>query len=321
MEHLPRVQKPYRPLKARYLGGEYLEDHFSDFGDFLQRNNLDVETIRDGTFGSHSREDVAQLLQSWFYFGMLQEMLQIPVKHSDFVGSRNDKGEAYITTEKLRGYLARWKDQIEVEKREPAVLEARNDRFIHCSLVTFKAWKELGTDFTSILGPDIALSIHLLATCLEHAANSVASIDADDLPWRATRNPIVTERLLKMGWCPTIVDQTEFSDKVALPYFLSLLGLPKDQKHLLEVGAPGCKVGDEGCKTKHVNNNTFRPKHTDESYDEGHCEFLGADGEEVRKVVEKGGIPIVHLNTDGEKPRIEVTALKGYMQYTAFSHV
>jgi hypothetical protein len=319
MEHLPALQNPYQPLEARYLGGEYGDEHFNDLGSFLQSTGQSLETIQQGNFEPHSKEIVARFMQSWFYFGMLQEMLQIPIQASDFIGRRNEKGEANITTEKLRDYLAKWKDQIEIEEKKPAILEMRNDRFIRCSRITHTAWKELGETFTAILGPDIALSIHLLATCLEHAANSIAGIDVDDLPWRLTRNPIVTQRLIDMGWCPTIVEQTQSSCRVALPYFLTLLGPPKDQSHLLKVGAPGCKVGDAGCSTKHVSNATFRLKHLNDC--DQSCELVAADNDEIRKIVAKGGIPIAHLITDDRRPRIEVAELRGCMQYTAFSHV
>jgi hypothetical protein len=153
-----------------------------------------------------------------------------------------------------------------------------------------------------------------------HAISSITDIDLDDLLWRTTRNPIVTQRLLDMGWCPTIVEQTEFSSRVALLYFLTLLGPPKDQSHRLEFGAPGCKFDDKGCNTKHVNNETFRPRHFDNGCDES-CEFVAADNDEVQSIVAKGGIPIAYLNTEYEKPRIEITELKGTLQYTAFSHV
>lgn len=320
MEHLPVVQNPYEPLAARYLGGEYSDEHFSDLGDFLQCKGQSLEIIQQGNITPHCKEIVARLMQSWFYFGMLQEMLQIPIQASDFIGAPNEEGLANITTEKLRGYLAKWKDQIEIERKEPAVFQRRKDRFIRCSRITYQAWNTYGDLLTIILGPDIKLSIHLLATCLEHAASSVADIDVYDLPWRQTRNPIVTQKLIDMGWCPTIIEQTELICRVALPYFLTLLGPPRDQSHLLEVGAPGCTSEDEGCSTKHVNNETFRPKHCDNSCD-GTCEFVSADDGEVQRIVAKGGIPIVYLNLDHEKPRIEVTELQGCLQYTAFSHV
>lgn len=320
MEHLPIVQNPYKPLIAQYLGGEYHEEHFSELGEFLQRNGQNLDAILHGTFDPSAKERIAQLLQSWFYFGMLQEMLQIPIHISDFIGRVNDKGEANITTEKLRAYLAIWQSQIEIEKKEPALFQRRNERFIRCARITYLAWKTLDESLTILLGPSIVLSIHLLATCLEHAANSISDIDIENLPWRMTRNPIVTRRLIDMGWCPTIVEQTQFSCRVALPYFLTLLGPPKDQSHLLEIGAPGCVAGDEGCITKHVNNETFRPRHFSNCCD-GSCEFVAVDDDEVRRIVAEGGIPIVHLNNDGEKPWIEVTELKGCLQYTAFSHV
>jgi hypothetical protein len=325
MEHLPPVQTPYQPLRAQYLGGSWPPTPCLALSDFLQNENrhLNIEFIKSGTFDPLLRGEIARLLQSWFYFGMLQEMLQLPLQMSDFITTPDQEGKTFITTGKLRDYLATWKSQIELEKSTPAVLERRNARFITCARYTYNAWKSLGDTFANILGEDIELSIHLLATSLEHAANSIADIDIDYLPWRSTRNPIVTRRLLEMGWCPTVVEQTEFSCKVALPYFLSLLGPVRDARHVLDFegkeGGPGCEVGDEGCKTKQVNNETFVTKHFEGC--DGKCGFLEADKEKVRRVVEGGGIPIARLNTDGEKPVIEITELKGFMQYTAFSHV
>jgi hypothetical protein len=317
MEHLPHLESPYKPLKAQYLGGKYDQEVLSDFSDFQQRN-LSLEALRVGDYGEYSKEDIARLLQAWFYFGMLHEMLQIPIQDSDFIRTDPETSKEFITTKRLRDYLAKWKEQVEIEKSSPAGIGGRNERLIRCSFTTYNTWKVL-ENFTDIVGPEIELSIHLLGTCLEHAARIICEIEVSCSPWRAARNPLVTKRLVEMGWCPIIVDQLELESHVALPYFLSLLGPPKDQSHLLQgPGAPGCEVGDEGCHTKQVNNETFMAKHIIEGCK---CEFVAANSDDVKRVVGEGDIPVVHLITDGGTPRLEVKALKGFMQYTAFSHV
>lgn len=76
--------------------------------------------LETGNFGEFKVEDAISFLQSWLFFGMLEEILRTPIEIGTFV--RYEDGKKYITTEQIMNLMHDWEVRIqrrsETEKRK-----------------------------------------------------------------------------------------------------------------------------------------------------------------------------------------------------------
>lgn len=133
MDHLPNIRNArglgievvYLGCKAPLTGRgfwTYPEDHGWNtthlidtikFGAYLAL----VNAKKNRSFMQPS--EFATLLQGWWYFGMLSEVLCTEIYVSDFT-KENAPGKVLITTENLEIHLQRWKDRLEVLSQDDA---------------------------------------------------------------------------------------------------------------------------------------------------------------------------------------------------------
>ncbi|KAF8848026.1 hypothetical protein BDZ45DRAFT_733208 [Acephala macrosclerotiorum] len=133
MEHLPKIRNARElGIEVSYLGCKapsigrgfwtYPEDHGWNttplidtikFGAYLALANAkkDRSVVHPTEF--------AALLQGWWYFGMLSEVLGTEIEISDFT-KWNTLGKVLITTENLETHLQKWKARLEVLPQDEA---------------------------------------------------------------------------------------------------------------------------------------------------------------------------------------------------------
>jgi hypothetical protein len=133
MDHLPNIRNARGlGIEALYLGCKaplagrgfwtYPEDHG------WNTTHL-IDTIKFGAYlalvnAKKNRSlmqpsEFATLLQGWWYFGMLSEVLCTEIYVSDFA-KESASGKVLITTENLETHLQRWKDRLEVLSQDDA---------------------------------------------------------------------------------------------------------------------------------------------------------------------------------------------------------
>ncbi|KAI9821923.1 MAG: hypothetical protein M1827_002505 [Pycnora praestabilis] len=307
MDHYPPISRPYNPIQFPYLGGEY---DGGDFAGYPSRQQWDTDQLQRGNLQNKSAHDAARFLQTWLYFGMMHEILGIPIVTADFIFVDEHK-QRFITTRRLREYLHRWKLQIdrETESQGDALLR-RNQRVVDCLDHSYNVWnglKHLQVD------PKIELSIQLLASALEHAVTSICAIDVEDAPWRLSRNDFITERMVKDGWCPTVVEQISSTNHLALQSYASLLGPPHPK-----LEHENCHAGDHGCAAKNVDERSYVTKHHRVHCK---CDDIAVDLDMLRGIVQDGDIPLVHVEYQGSRPLLRILPFRKGMHYTAVSHV
>lgn len=330
MEHFPPILHPFDPIEVPYKGGTYQGGNFATYP-CDQTSPFDLARLQEGDLGEHSQDAVASMLQAWLYFGLLKETLQLDVNEADFV-RQDDNGRSLITTANLRSYLHRWKISHESAKADPAELARRKTRTVEALRTSHAEWADFN-DFAAIVGAEVELSIQLLGCALEHAVTSVSAnsaqerfepwVNGDEAPWRRTTSAFVEERMRRIGWCPSVIRQIRQPFKLALQTYVSLLRPSFD-------GGPEahgeCEFGDVGCRQNNINEATYVTRHVEgcECASKDPSAFLEVDGDELRRILKRGEIPLVYLDVGKERDgiaRLQVVSWMYERQYTAISHV
>ena len=312
MDHLPPVSKSYNAVEIPYLGGEYDGEEFTGYP---AQQNWDLEKLQAGDLQNRTALDAGSFIQSWLYFGMMQEVLGIDILTADFVRVDGSQKQ-FVTTHKLQEYLQTWRSQIDQEKASGPieVLINRNKRAVACLTHAYNVWFNFDEDERNrFVSPEIGLSIHILASALEHALTSVCEIPVKDTSWRLERNDFLTQRMIDYGWCPSIVEQICATNHLAFQYYASLL-LARSDPRVHEQ----CRAGHHGCSAKNVNNASYVTKH---HLPDCKCELITVDLNALRDIVQGGGIPLVYLEHRGPRTTAKIVPFRRGMQYTAVSHV
>ena len=331
MQHFPPIAQSSDPIRVPYLRGRYSGHRFETFLTD-QIPDLNFARLQRGDLCGVPQSTVAKLLQSWLFFGLLSETLQLEVRVDDFV--EQDTSEAgtsqqWITTARLRSYLRRWRAQHEGATTDPASSEAHLSEASTVLQSSFAIWSGF-EDFTSIVDPEIELSIQLLGSALEHAVESLSQSSPgrpyparsiwEASSWRRTRSILIERRMIRNGWCPTVVGQLGRPTMLALQAYVSLLkpwSKPNFEAHA------HCQVKDPGCQAVNVDQSRYLTRHAIEC----NCEAMGSmsllhiNMDELRETLSHGGIPIVYLDEKEGYPQLKVTRHVHSRQYTAISHV
>ena len=311
MDHFPPVSIPYNTVEIPYLGGEY---DGQEFKGYPARQHWDLGKLLAGDLQGRTIADAGRFLQTWLYFGMIHEVLGVEMLMNDFVRVGRSQ-HRFVTTHKLQEYLRTWKSRVDQEKElDLGALANRNQRAVACLTYAYNVWFTFDEkEKDRLVGPQIGLSIHILASTLEHALNCVCEIPVADVPWRLERNQFLTQRMIDYGWCPSTVEQICVNNFVSFQYYASLLAAPSDPKRHKQ-----CKAGDHGCSGKNVDNASYVTKHHLPHLE---CDFLEVDLDVLGDIVQAGNIPLVYLENKGLEASIKIVPFKPGMQYTALSHV
>lgn len=323
MDHIPSTSNPHNPISVPYLGGSY--DNAECFSTFLSHKEIDLEALQAGPRVDNLQLDhEAKTLQAWFFFGMLREVLQLEIVEADFIQVKDGRG--WMTTRNLKGYLHRWKEEHESTKRYPMRLEERKRRAQECIVLSYGVWKDFDEGlFGQIVGQEVELSIQILAAALEHAVLSV-SANCQDCEWIGwvgmayslwrtnARSNFLTQRMLKDGWCPSLVERICDPNHLSVQYLVSLFGPPTRRDHR------DCQTNDRGCRALTVRNYGYRTLHAIEGCS---CEFLIPEMAELCRIIDEGGIPVLCLDNAAVngKRKLKVERHRKGIEYTAISHV
>lgn len=312
MDHFPPVSNPYNPVEVPYLGGEYDGQEFTGYP---ARQHWDLGKLQAGHLQGRTIADAGSFLQAWLYFGMLHGVLGVDFLTTDFVRV-DDSEERFVTTHKLRPHLQKWRSQIEQEKASGSgdALANRNKQAVSCLTHAYNVWFSFDKhERDRLVSPAIGLSIHILASTLEHALTLVCEVPVRDVPWRLERNDFLTQRMIGYGWCPSVVEQICAENHLAFQYYANLLVSRSDPSRHKQ-----CKTGDHGCSAKTVDNASYVTKH---HLPDCKCEYITINLDVLDGIVQSGSIPLVHLETKGAEITVKIVPFKKGMHYTALSHV
>lgn len=300
MEHLPPVTNPYDPILVPYIGD--CEYDSLDFASYPTRRGFDLDRLLDGDLQGTSVPAVASFLQIWLYFGFMQELLGVKIQTDDFVRT-DDAGRKWIMTEKLPGILHTIRQQVDARKTLPEYtaeqIKQRNQQITDCLSLEYHVWEQLSRQAVNPLPPEISLSIQVLAITLQVGltqllcSNSAGKLaNRSDIPWerslhfRLTRSPFLTDRMLKQGWCPIVIEQIRSHCNVIGQYYASLLGPP-----LRKLDHSSCSKDDKDCQgVKQLQ--SLKLAH---EIEDCQCMILNVPKEKLQAVIEEHEIPVLQL--------------------------
>jgi hypothetical protein len=111
MNFVPRVHDFTQPeILVPYL--DIVEYDGGSFHGFPKRKHWDRVQLHHGNYEEHPREQTESFIQSWLYFALFCEVLQVQQwNRQDFV-SHDDQGNRWVNAERLPLLMKQWKIQI-----------------------------------------------------------------------------------------------------------------------------------------------------------------------------------------------------------------
>ena len=281
---------------------------------------FDKQKIVLGDYSNHSAADIASFLQSWLFFGLLEEFLGFKVDRDPFIVQTADGGLFVSTREALPACLTQW------AKKRP-VARTHFDRIEAC-LVEAKAFVPVLMDPNCPLPPEVALSIQLLGATLE----IVSDQKFPRYPPRRFSKPaktgwgmpkIVETWLTRAAWCCN--DIARASETLSLPTLIYAASIVRREEVPFDTHGP-CTV--DACVARDFRGKPYHTRHThDESYDCGG--FLGWSDKQMdrmRQILDETGVPVLILDVDDtpspSPPSVKIDVVDSTQtRYISFSHV
>lgn len=253
--------------------------------------------------------ELERFLQTWLFFGLLQETLGERFVQDDFVHRTHSK--VVISTKALPGKLRQLMN-------DPNLDHKRLTHLYQCLTMTMIALNATPKEFNAKLKISIAATAEIIDTSLILAAEArdisteIVSTswcwgDFDESSLR------VAEMQKRNGWCPALASSTlgKFYSLQAKIYLSKITQTYKRGVH------DDCSF--EGCSALRIDPSTYKSLHRHS----GICTDVKADQIEVVKVLKDGKNALLDLGLNQTSGEISVTivAAQPNSWYIALSHV
>lgn len=347
MDHFPLFGQMLKPLVEIGLLDEVPYDN-QGFQDFPLRVGFGEEEISEGLFVGdssllqHKLSEYASLIQSWFYWGLLNECLQHQVLSSDFLEQAPGGGQC-LTTANLERHFVSWAQRLEKMDADVSERHIRNAEGVLgrtiflLTTLSFRIEKacnkdesDLNTQFwrlhgREILPHDLELSICALGYAIDHTIKVLSSelgLHKSESGTRPAAHwytpPMLTNLLRICKFCES--DRKYFTDDtygfITACMAVTRPGLAREGDH------SNCKA--DRCEADNINVSSYKMVHAKDSCS---CSvFMSQQAwHEMLRIIEEGGIPFVRLKFKSadphEEPEFEVLPATPDSKYVAFSHV
>jgi hypothetical protein len=314
MDHLPVFRHSVGPYpRVPYICKEKYDD--LPFAQYQDRRGFNVERLYNRDFSQRPREETAPFLQTWLYFGSLNEIFgfQRPVNQDYFI-ERDGLGSR-ICTKHLNDYITTWAGQMNslaAESREECTATFR--RVGVCLNTLHKIYHSLSTCSDTPLPWEVTLSLGILGCTIDHALQWLWGLDVGR-DWALDDAAAV--RMFDFGWCPRdIAVSREFLSEIPM-YCISHIARPSDSYNHRE-------CSQESCRLNQIDERAYVTKHRSSGCQCSHVQSMQDD---IYRVLDKGGVPVISLvpnrQQDGSR-RFDVKVKEGGAMihyYIAISHV
>jgi hypothetical protein len=316
MDHIPLPLGGLDPIDVPYVSTLAFDNE--DFETFPTRAGFPPVDDHNGWLDIGS-DQIASLLQTWLYFGLIAAVLDRDISHADFVLERGLQTPRLVSSLALISLLDDWSastaravNELPQEERASRLLEAGAAALSHFQLLPQATVSPL---------PDILLSISLLITTLAEAAfrytdGPVGAVT--QRPRTATSIPdpiaeLLARKLLAAGWCPFRVRNVLSDHSYMAIYYISRLRDP----FAPHISHAGCT--SDRCVGNTVDMANYTTRHVEASCA---CPHSSVPEEKIRSIIDAGGIPIVRVKVSrGGDVHLEVRAADSGARYIAISHV
>ena len=318
MDHLPRPygielgEKDHVPYVSSkdYHGVPFLEYAKSNQAYQVAQDIQDAASMSlyGSTMETHELE---RFLQTWLFFGLLQETLGDIFDYGDYVDTDVKGSKVVISTRKLPEKLNKW-------LQDPNLTEERLTHLSQCLEMTYFALIAAPSTFDAKVKIGIAASAEVLSTALivaMKARNTSTTLDALR-GWGGFDIPSlrVAEMQKRCGWCPAQASfaLTKFKSLQAKIY-LSKITKPYSNQVIHNT----CSFED--CHALRIDPLKYESLHLHP----GTCKDVEANQEEVVKALKNGKNALLDLSLNPVSSEISVTVVEARPDswYIALSHV
>lgn len=302
---VPFLQYDYYPYVYSGPWNTYPERQGYEYSEFY---GIDAET-----YPKSLKNSLAAFVQSWLFFGVLEEFLGIPCFVGDWT-TKNYKGDQILSTARLYNKLENWRLQIsscdETQKIEAC------DRLDHLldRMYYFHGMLSLSlTDYTmysDLLPQTLNLSLDILHATLTIARNVVFT--SNILPFPNYRHSVlVKDQVLRDRWCLSDIYRVYQDSSVLGQYYVSRLGP-------LSVSSIHSQCTEDHCKAWQVDHLTYQTKHR---FSHCQCSMICVSTEAVADILRAGYIPSVCFDAEAKTITVSPTNSHSSLTFTAISHV
>ena len=318
MDHIPCLEGDlWQHIRAPFLCRESYDGlSFSEYPVRKGWQSVESDTIE---FDQRSPDESSAFLQTWLFFGMLMDVLDIPVALKDFIQ------DGYVTTKRLSQYTYQWYERLSSMSEE--YRQDHHPRAQRCLM------KVRDCCFTLLdeskpncpLTSEICLSIRILGESLSQAKhwiwiNMIGKNPTGYIDIRSKwgNSKLLERHLLERKWCPNHIaflqDYPPASSNSGL-YYASSLHRPRQRVHT------DCSI--EMCVASQTDTNSYQTKHSTRISPkcDGRCAKVQPSLDAIRTVLQAGGIPLLSTSISNGQVQTQVLEYKAGIEYVAISHV
>lgn len=287
-----------------------------DFLDYPRQWHFTPEQLSTGTFSQDDSHLAAAVVQNWLFFGLLEEVFQVPVPEDDFTCA-SETGRRSLTTRVLHKYGGEWQERCqnmsEAEKSEARerLREVFHGCFRFFRLFLQGARNQYPENFDQYLNP-----LAVLVETLRHWTVSVIGLGGEPDPLPSTLCPEATTTLVNRGWCPFVIGKMLFPhhSPSLFTYATFFAKCPST------LGQDHTNCTRNGCTVTNVDVSTYKARHNSRYCKEQEgipCTTLIPDLPTVKQLLQDGQIPVLSFSEDGGLKVLPHT----HQAFIAISHV
>lgn len=298
-----------------------------DKGDLRQVHGA----LHDETDATSIGRQVAAMLQSWLYFGLLESITRKKV-HTSYLLRYDNAGNPFLHSGNLGFALMAWKvagwRATAAELTETLDNSLRNLNVVLSAVQRLLAWTDSRTEngeWTRKHFPGYCeLVIHITPAVIR--LFDAISTTRDQIQATHGRRIIVLNgltdgrsernaRLIERGWCPFLIRycQSSLHDSV-------LDWVDGSQKTNFSGGHSTCT--EQECTRNNIDIKTYKTQHSSSCTEPSSCCFIAPDIGKVLDIIDEDKIPVVMVES-GDSSDIKVIAHdpEAEGKYAAISHV
>lgn len=312
MDHIRLPSDPaFPPLKVAFLGHEYWGGPFLEYP---QRCKITSDDIY-GTSGTNTSPDhVASFLQSWIFFGLLEEVLESKIAIENF--TYEEEGKKYLTTARLPEIVENW-----VERCWTTSAGEKLTHYKVCEECLEKAaftLQKLSAENEPLLELQLSTESHVCLGALVSYLGIATAVAYDHaIPPRGhfAFKDCLTDRMAKTGWCPNEIEYLRGDTDLEAFYYVSNLRKITYQDHDLCTSSK--------CIANQISPHTYMTSHSEKTCKNSTCKHIGVDQQEMLHILEDGHIPLIQFdrNNSCTPSAMRLVSSENVAGYVAISHV
>ncbi|CAM1501502.1 Fc.00g034860.m01.CDS01 [Cosmosporella sp. VM-42] len=343
MDHLPGSRHGIQHISVPFVASFPFDGQ--DFSTFPLRCGFDRDK-----FHQFSVDSLASLVQSWLYFGVLDVFFNRHIDLQKFC-VEDDKlinQTRVVSSLPLHSLLDQWLESVVIPVLDPPESEDWSQiepskifkyrktmiDFLEDVLASVETVEELPQSLQAPL-PVVLLSAKILVGTLSGVLNEVITLGEDlltlgyfDRTRRIESNvplrpdsagqdqvlptcQVLLSEFAAQNYCPFIARQICETYNYVAAYYVTRLGITSDISHQ--------RCSSRECVANNVDMTNYTTRHASTDCA---CAHLSIPVEEVRSIIEAGGIPLVRVEVNGKgETTVRVRRMAGDTPYVAFSHV